>query len=61
VKIGAASFPVGEHMDMDKDAYDAFVKSWDEYVDHATVESVGLSDGSKLMFEYALVGGDGKL
>jgi hypothetical protein len=61
IQTGAAEFPVGENMDMDHVTYYEFVKSWDEYADCATVESVGLHDGSRLMFEYALVGKDEKL
>jgi hypothetical protein len=61
IQTGAAEFPVGENMDMDHVTYYEFVKSWDEYADCATVERVGLHDGSRLMFEYALVGKDEKL
>mmetsp|Transcript_4534 Transcript_4534/g.8730 ORF Transcript_4534/g.8730 Transcript_4534/m.8730 type:complete len:1257 (+) Transcript_4534:163-3933(+) len=55
-----AAFPAGESIEMEKIAYDDFLRAWDDYTDHATVESIGLKNGSKLMFEYALVGRDGK-
>jgi hypothetical protein len=57
----SAPFPAGENIQIDKMAYDDFIHAWDDYTDRATVESVGLKNGSKLMFEYALVGRDGKL
>jgi len=56
-----AEFPVGENIVIDEQNYESFLKSWNEYADHGTLESLGLSDGMKLMFEYALVGKDGKL
>ncbi len=60
-KRGAAVFPVGENIDIDKGNYDSFVSSWSQYADDATVGSVGLQDESRIMFEYALVGKDSKL
>lgn len=56
----SAAFPVGENIDVEKLSYNDFLRAWDDYTDHATIENVGLKNGSKLMFEYALVGRDGK-
>jgi hypothetical protein len=56
-----AEFPVGENIVIDEQNYKSFLKSWNEYADHGTLDSLGLSNGMKLMFEYALVGKDGKL
>ena len=36
-----------------------FIRDWEAYTDHATVESVGLSDGTRVMLEYALVSKNG--
>lgn len=55
-----AEFPVGENIVIDEQNYKSFLKSWNEYADHGTLDSLGLSNGMKLMFEYALVGKDGK-
>jgi hypothetical protein len=57
----SAAFPVGENIDVEKLSYNDFLRAWDDYTDHATIENVGLKNGSKLMFEYALVGRNGKL
>lgn len=40
-------------------AYDEYVERWQAYSDEQTVESAGLIDGIKIMFEYALVTKDG--
>ena len=40
---------------------DFYEKDWEEYSDHSTVDSIGLKDGSRLMFEYAIMRKDGKL
>ena len=56
-----AEFPVGENIVIDEQNYTSFLKSWDEYADNGTLDSLGVSNGMKLMFEYALVGKDGKL
>ena len=40
-------------------AYDEYVERWQDYSNEQTVESVGLIDGIKIMFEYALVAKDG--
>ena len=40
-------------------AYDKYVERWQAYSEEETVESVGLIDGIKIMFEYALVAKDG--
>lgn len=61
MKVGDAEFPVGENLDLNHDTYDDFVQSWEEYGDKASIESVGLKDGSRLMFEYSLQGKDGKV
>jgi hypothetical protein len=58
---GEAEFPVGENLDLDQDADNAFIESWDTYGDRESVSSVGLKDGSRLMFEYSLHGKDGKV
>ena len=60
MKGNTAEFPVGENMHMDRDAYEKFIQSWDSYANHATVETAGIKNGSRLMFEYALFDKDGK-
>ena len=60
-KSGSADFPVGENMNLDADTYDSFQQSWESYANKCTIESVGLGNGDKLMFEYALFAKDGKL
>jgi hypothetical protein len=60
-KRGSAAFPVGENLNIDSETYDSFQQSWESYADTCTIESIGLCDGDKLMFEYALVGKDGNL
>ncbi len=61
LKRGSAAFPVGENLTIDSEIYGSFQESWESYADKCTIESIGLSDGDKLMFEYALVGKDGNL
>jgi len=56
-----ASFPVGESTQIGSEDYKSFCENWESYTDQGTVESVGLEDGSKLMFEYALFNKDESL
>ncbi len=48
-------------MDLDKETYLYFQQCWETYASDHTIESVGLQNGDKLLFEYALVGKDGDL
>jgi len=60
LKSGSGAFPVGDNVNIDPETYETFKQSWIEYSGNYTIESVGLLDGDKMMFEYALVGNDGK-
>jgi hypothetical protein len=57
----SADFPVGENVKLDSESYNTFQQSWESYAKDATIESIGLQDGDRLMFEYALVGKDNNL
>lgn len=58
-ETGTAEFPVSESMDLDQETYSYFQKCWEAYASDHTIESIGLKNGDKLLFEYALVGKDG--
>ena len=60
-KSGSADFPVGENMNIDSETYDSFQQSWESYANKCTIGSVGLCDGDRMMFEYALFAKDGSL
>jgi ubiquitin C-terminal hydrolase len=41
--------------------YDELRENWEAYADHATVESIGLSDGSQMIVEFAIVHKNGEM
>jgi len=73
-KTRSASFPVTTTASTDgpvgsttieeekaREDHGAFRQNWEAYSEERTVESVGLSDGASLMFEYGLFRKDEKL
>lgn len=59
-KNGFASIPVGDSAAPSTyDSIEFMTLDWLDYTQKSTVESAGLSDGCRLMFEYALVAKDG--
>mmetsp|Transcript_7994 Transcript_7994/g.11305 ORF Transcript_7994/g.11305 Transcript_7994/m.11305 type:complete len:1763 (+) Transcript_7994:2183-7471(+) len=54
-----AKFPVKDGNPDEVDYVKEFQDDWQTYADHGSVESVGLSDESKLMFEFAILGKGG--
>ena len=52
---------MSETIKLDRESNSYFQNCWEVYACNHTVESIGLQDGDKLLFEYALVGKDDNL
>ena len=59
-KNRSACFPSGSSGFSGPDSIEFMRMDWLDYTDNSTVESAGLADGARIMFEYALMGKDGK-
>ena len=59
-KNRSACFPSGSSGFTGPDSIEFMRMDWLDYTDNSTVESAGLADGSRIMFEYALMAKDGK-